>query len=70
MKYSKIIVALVIGLNVTFTAAVLFAFLRVGREPTALIAAWFAFTTGELFFLAGLKKREIAAKENRPEIDY
>jgi hypothetical protein len=57
-------------LNVTFTGAVLYTFLRVGREPTALIAAFFAFTTTELWMLAGLKKREIAAKEKRPDIDY
>ncbi len=58
-KYSKFIVALVIVSNIVFTAAVLYIFLRTSREPTALIAAWFAFTTGELWFLAGIKKSEI-----------
>lgn len=59
MKYSKFIVALVILLNTIFTAAVLYVFLRVGTEPTTLIGAWFAFTTGELWLLAGIKKHEI-----------
>jgi hypothetical protein len=49
MKFSKLIVALVILLNAAFTVAVLFIFYRVGTEPTALIAAWFGFTTGELW---------------------
>ena len=59
MRYSKFIVALVILLNTVFTAAVLYVFLRVGTEPTTLIGAWFAFTTGELWLLAGIKKHEI-----------
>ena len=59
MKYSKFIVALVILLNVLFTAAVLYIFLRIGTEPTSLIAAWFAFTTGELWMLATITKHKI-----------
>ncbi len=55
-KFSKAIVAAVVVLNVAFTAAVLYVFLRVGSEPTALIAAWFGFTTGELWLLAGIRK--------------
>ena len=59
MKFSKWVVALVIALNTVFTVAVLFIFLKIGSEPTTLIAAFFAFTTGELWFLAGIKRREI-----------
>lgn len=59
MKFSKAIVSLVILLNAAFTVAVLFIFYRVGVEPTTLIAAWFSFTTVELWALAGIKKREI-----------
>ena len=59
MKYSKFIVALVIVLNVVFAAAVLCAFVKTGAEPTALITAWFAFTTGELLALAGIKLKEV-----------
>jgi len=32
-----------------------------GSEPAALIASWFAFTTGELWALAGIKRKEIHA---------
>ena len=59
MQYSKVIVALVILLNTGFTGAVLYLFLRVGHEPTALIAAWFAFTTGELWLLAGITREKV-----------
>ena len=59
MKFSKLIVSLVVVLNIVFTVAVLWIFLKGGHEPTSLIIAWFAFTTGELWLLAGLKKKEI-----------
>lgn len=68
MKFSKFIVTLVILLNVGFTVAVLYAFLRVGSEPTALISAWFGFTTIELWALAGIKKREIETRNDKEEI--
>ena len=58
MKYSKVIVALVILLNTVFTGAVLYIFLSIGNEPVVLIGAWFAFTTSELWLLAGIKKKE------------
>lgn len=59
MKFSKAIVTLVVLLNAAFTIAVLFIFYKVSMEPTALIGAWFGFTTVELWALAGIKKREI-----------
>ena len=62
MKFSKAIVSLVILLNAAFTVAVLFIFHRVGMEPTALIAAWFGFTTVELWALAGIKKKEMESE--------
>ena len=62
MKFSKVIVSLVITLNIIFTLAVLYIFYRIGTEPTALIAAWFGFTTGELWFLAGIKKKEMESE--------
>lgn len=68
MRFSKTIVALVILLNTVFTAAVLFIFYRVGTEPTALIGAWFGFTTVELWALAGIKKREIEIRNDKEEI--
>jgi len=60
-RFSKAIVTVVVLLNVAFTTAVLYAFLQVGSEPTALIAAWFAFTTGELWMLAGIRKKKMEA---------
>jgi len=65
MRFSKWIVSLIVLLNVGFTVAVLYTFLRVGTEPTTLIAAWFAFTTGELWLLATIKKTEV--KEGQDE---
>ena len=67
MKFSKAIVSLVIALNVFFTVAVLYIFYRIGAEPTALIAAWFGFTTVELWALAGIKKREIDVERREME---
>lgn len=64
MKYSKKIVMAVIVLNGLFASAVLYVFLRTGAEPTTLVAAWFAFTTGELWLLSGIKKTEIKKGEN------
>ncbi len=68
MKFSKAIVSLVILLNAAFTVAVLYIFYRIGVEPTALIAAWFGFTTVELWALAGIKKKEIEKQNDREEM--
>lgn len=66
MRFSKWIVATVIVLNVFFTIAILYTFLQTGSEPSTLVAAWFAFTTGELWALSSIKKREL---EGRDDID-
>jgi len=63
-RFSKFIVTLVILLNVTFTAAVLYVYLQVGSEPQVLIGAWFAFTTGELWMLSSIKKKKIREDNN------
>ena len=62
--FSKAIIGLIIAANIVFTIAVLVIFVRVGSEPSALIVAWFAFTTGELWFLAGIKKKKIEKGED------
>lgn len=59
IKFSKLIVVLVICLNSIFTAAALYAFIIVGSEPVALIAAWFSFTTGELWMLSYIKNTKV-----------
>lgn len=58
-RFSKKIVAMIILLNVAFTIAVLYTFLKVGSEPTSLIVAFFAFTTGELWLLSGITKAKV-----------
>ena len=63
-KFSKAIIVSIITTNIIFTIAVLAIFVRVGSEPSALIVAWFAFTTGELWFLAGIKKKKIEKGED------
>ena len=50
---------MIILLNVAFTIAVLYTFLKVGSEPTSLIIAWFGFTTGELWLLSGITKTKV-----------
>lgn len=58
-KFSKAIVAEIIVLNIIFAGIVLWIFNKWQREPSALITAWFAFTTGELWALAGIKKAKV-----------
>ena len=69
-KFYKAIVSLVILFNVIFTAAVLYIFFIRGSEPTALIAAWFSFTTVELWSLASIRKtkEKAKAKDDSPTI--
>lgn len=69
IKYSKLIVALVIILNALFAAVALWVFSKVEKEPTALIAAWFGFTTGELWLLAGIKKHDQRDEQAKEEND-
>lgn len=60
-KFSKKIVILVILLNIIFTTAVFVAAFFNATIPDSLIASWFAFTTGELWFLSSIKKREVGS---------
>ena len=63
-KFSKLIISTVIILNILFTAAVLYVFLKTSAEPAALVVAWFGWTTGELWILAGIKKKKIERGED------
>jgi len=56
---SKILVPIIILLNLIFTAFILWIFYKTQTEPTELIRCWFAFTTGELWFLATIKKAKV-----------
>ena len=64
-RFAKRIVLLVIILNIIFTGFVLWIFDRQGTEPVALIGAFFAFTTGELWLLASIKKTEVKKNDKR-----
>ena len=67
MEFSKFIVMCIVLLNVVFTGVVLYIFFVRATEPTALIAAWFAFTTGELWLLSKIKREEEREKNKRGE---
>lgn len=57
LRFSKLIVLLVIAMILGFTGATLYVFAKVGSEPGVLIGAFFAFATGELWSLAMLKMK-------------
>lgn len=61
--FSKRIVKLVIAINVLFTIAVFYAFIKTGNEPATLITAWFAFTTVEVWELGKIKRSKTKKKE-------
>lgn len=65
--YSKIVVAAIIFANIVFAAAVLAVFWHTGAEPTVLVGAWFAFTTGELWALAKIKCVKAGEKSKKEE---
>ena len=66
-KFSKMIVTLIILMNLIFTISILVVFLQTGSEPSTLITAFFAFTTVELWSLAGIKKKEYLTQSEPTE---
>lgn len=62
-RFSKFIVTAVVILNILFTIAVLYVYLKVGSEPITLIGCWYAFTTGELWMLSSIKKTKVKKKD-------
>ena len=63
-NFSKKIVILVILMNILFTLAIMYLFLKTGNEPMTLVGAWFSFTTVELFSLSKIKRAEIKEDQN------
>ena len=63
-QYSKVLVALVILLNVIFAGCVLAVFWHTGSEPAALVGAWFAFTTGELWLVAKIRRDKLKGENS------
>ena len=62
-KFSKWLVGSILLLNVVFTAVVLYMFWQRGQEPSAIIVAWFGFTTGELWALSKIKRAKEGEKK-------
>ena len=69
MKFSKWIVAMIIAMNALFCVAVLYINYRGFYVSDALIAAWFSFTTAELWGLAFIKGKEIKHADSDIEIE-
>ena len=64
-SFSKFIIGFVITANTIFTIAVLWLFLKTSSEPSALIGAWFAFTTVEVWQLATIKKKKVETENTK-----
>lgn len=56
MRFSKLIVSLIIFLNAAFAIAVLRINSSGQMVSDSLVVAWFGFTTGELWALASIRK--------------
>lgn len=67
VKYSKIIVMLIVVMNALFATAILYVFLKTSSEPTVLVGAWFGWTTGELWALSKIKRNEAKGKGEKNE---
>ena len=65
--FSKFIITLVILMNICFTASILYVFLQTGNEPGVLVGSWFAFTTGEVWMLALIKKEKVKKGDSEDE---
>jgi len=59
IKFSKLVVGIVLFLNIVFTAIILYLVWHGRQEPTSLVVAWFGFTTGELWALSKIKQKEV-----------
>jgi hypothetical protein len=66
-KFSKLLILAIVLANIGFTAVVLWMFYATGSEPGVLIGAWFAFTTGELWALATIKRSKVRSKNEQNE---
>lgn len=65
--YSKRIVALILVVALIFSASVLIAFWHTGGEPATLVSCFFGAVIGELWLLAGIKKKKISTHAERME---
>ena len=56
-------------MNIIFTAAVLYIAKEGRVVPDSLIAAWFSFTTGELWILSGIRKTKLKSTVDAKPMD-
>lgn len=59
IRFSSVIVFLVLGLNLWFTTEVFQLIRDTGIEPVVLIPSFFGFTTVELWCLKDIKKEKV-----------
>lgn len=64
LRFSKIVIIVVIIMILIFTGCILYIFNKKGAEPTIIITSFFAFMTGEVLALAKLKLSEINVESN------
>ena len=67
---SKVLVPMIVIANIVFTGIILVMFWYRGQEPMALIGAWFAFTTGELWAMAFIQKEKVKQEGAKCYEDY
>lgn len=67
-RYSKFIIALIITLNVIFTAAVLYINYLGYAVSDSLIISWFGFTSGEAGLLAIIKVFKLKKGDKQDEL--
>ncbi len=68
-QYSKLVVALILFVAIFFTASVLLVFAVTGNEPSTLIKYFFVMVVGELWLVAGIKKKKIKQEDDVKGLD-
>lgn len=68
-KYSKVVVGLILLISILFVTAILTIFYTTGLEPTTLIKYFFVFVIGELWLVAGIKKKKIRQEDDMRGVD-
>ena len=67
---SKVLVPMIVLSNVVFATVILVMFWYRGQEPMALIGAWFAFTTGELWAMAIIQREKVRGRKENDNADH
>lgn len=65
--FSKRVVNRIFALVILFTIAVLYIVFKGGQEPSTLVACFFAWATGELGWLAWVKKTKVQNENGKEE---